>query len=95
VIVDVIYLDGKPVLHVMDNATAFQSGAFLKSLSTEHTWEKLKQCWSDTDLGPPDVIRHDLGTNFASAEFRANAGFAGITLEPIPVAAHWTIRKVE
>jgi len=95
IIVDVMFLDGRPVLHVVDEATAFHAGGFLKSLSAEHTWEKLKQCWSDTYLGPPDLIRHDLGTNFASAEFGKNARFAGITMEPIPVEAHWTIGKVE
>jgi hypothetical protein len=39
VIVDVMYLDSKPVLHIVDDTTTFQSGTSLKSLSAEHTCE--------------------------------------------------------
>ena len=95
VIVDVMYLEGKPVLHLVDAATSFQAGKFLKSLSAKETWEALKQCWIDTYLGPPDVLTHDAGTNFASAEFRAEAKLAGITCHQVPVEAHWSIGKIE
>ena len=95
VIVDVMYLEGKPVLHLVDAATSFQAGKFLKSLSAKETWEALKQCWIDTYLGPPDVLTHDAGTNFASAEFRAEAKRAGITCHQVPVEAHWSIGKIE
>ncbi|KAM4061780.1 GAG-pre-integrase domain-containing protein [Hirsutella rhossiliensis] len=30
------------------------------------TWEALRALWIDTYLGPPDTIKHDAGTNFAS-----------------------------
>ncbi|KAK1989616.1 hypothetical protein LX36DRAFT_545703, partial [Colletotrichum falcatum] len=43
VFVDVMYLDGnKPVLHVVDGATAFNAAKFLRSISAEHTWEALR-----------------------------------------------------
>jgi hypothetical protein len=90
-----MHLDGRPVLHVVDDATAFQAGRFLPSLSAKDTWEAFKLCWTDTYLGPPDVIRHDAGTNFSSAEFRREARFVGITCEQVPVEAHWSIGKVE
>ena len=31
-IVDVIYIDGKPVLHIINNATAFQAAKFLRNM---------------------------------------------------------------
>lgn len=40
-VVDVMYLDGKPVLHIVDWATSFQAARFLKSLSAKDTWEAL------------------------------------------------------
>ncbi len=33
VIIDVIYLDGKPVLQVVDSATVFKAARFLKDMS--------------------------------------------------------------
>jgi len=95
VIVDVLHLDGKPVLHVVDSGTSFQAGRFLKSMSAKDTWDALRLCWIDTYLGPPDVLTHDAGTNFASVEFKAEAKLLGITCHQVPVEAHWSIGKVE
>ena len=95
IIVDVMYLDGKPVLHAVDAATAFQAGRFLKSMSAKDTWEALRQCWIDTYLGPPDIVTYDADTNFDSMEFRAEAKILGIKCHQIPVEAHWSIGKVE
>jgi hypothetical protein len=33
IIIDVMYLDGKPVLQVVDSATAFEAARFLKDMS--------------------------------------------------------------
>ncbi|KAF4470944.1 Ribonuclease H, partial [Fusarium albosuccineum] len=90
-----MHLEGKPTLHVVDAGTGFQAARFLRDLSAKETWEKLKECWLDTYLGPPDIVSHDAGTNFDSAEFRAEAKLAGITINQIPVEAHWSIGKVE
>ncbi|KJZ72869.1 hypothetical protein HIM_07813 [Hirsutella minnesotensis 3608] len=94
-IVDVMHLDSRPVLHAVDLATSFQAGRFLQNISAKETWEALKLCWIDTYLGPPDVITHDAGTNFASSEFQAEAKLLGITCHQVPVEAHWSIGKVE
>ena len=90
-----MYLDNRPVLYIVDASTSFQAGRFLASLSAKETWEALKMCWIDTYLGPPDVLTHDAGTNFAASEFRAEAKLVGITCHQIPVEAHWSIGKVE
>ena len=95
VIVDVMNLNGKNVLHVIDAATAFQGARFLPSMSAKDTWETLRMLWIDTYQGPPDIIAHDAGTNFASNEFRAEARIMGITCKQVPVEAHWSIGKVE
>ena len=42
ILVDVMYLDSKPVLQVVDSATAFNGARFLPSLSTKDTWEALR-----------------------------------------------------
>ncbi|KAM4058305.1 transposase [Hirsutella rhossiliensis] len=67
---DVVQIGGKPVLHVIDEATAFQGARFLPSMTARDTWETLRMLWIDTYQGPPDFMRHDAGTNFAAEEFQ-------------------------
>ena len=64
-------------------------------MTAKETWETLRRIWIDTYIGPPDVLTHDAGTNFASAEFRNEARIMGCTIKEIPVEAYWSIGKVE
>ncbi|EDU48780.1 conserved hypothetical protein [Pyrenophora tritici-repentis Pt-1C-BFP] len=95
ILVDVMYLSGKPVLHVVDSSTAFQGAKFLSAISAKETWQALRMLWIDTYQGPPDIITHDAGTNFASAEFRAEAKIMGVTCKQVPTEAHWSVGKTE
>jgi len=42
VIINVIYLDGKPVLQVVDSLTLFQAAKFLKDIFTKTAWDILQ-----------------------------------------------------
>ena len=95
ILIDVMYIDGSPVLHIVDNATRFQAARWLKNLSARHTWETLRLMWIDIYLGPPDHIVHDAGTNFVSKEFKQYANSLAITTKAVPVEAHWSIGVVE
>ncbi|KAI1006957.1 hypothetical protein K3495_g1266 [Podosphaera aphanis] len=96
IVVDVMYLDNnRPVLHVVDTATAFQSARFLKSLDAKTTWDTLRLCWIDIYNGPPDLIVHDAGKNFVASEFKQNAQAPSIDVKQVPVEAHNSIGKVE
>ncbi|KAF1937549.1 hypothetical protein EJ02DRAFT_458633, partial [Clathrospora elynae] len=95
ILVDVMYLGSKPVLHVVDSSTAFQGAKFLSAMSAKETWQALQMLWIDTYQGPPDILTHDAGTNFASAEFRAEAKIMGVTCKQVPTEAHWSVGKTE
>jgi hypothetical protein len=95
VVIDVLYLEGKPVLQVVDSATCFQAARFLRDMSATVAWETVKLCWIDTYLGPPDVMVHDAGKNFASAEFRSMARTMAVTVKEVPVEAHNSVGLVE
>ena len=90
-----LYLDGKPVLHVVDEATAFQAAKFLKDMSAKTTWDTLRICWIDIYQGPPDIIISDAGKNFASEEFRQHAATIDIDIKEVLVEAHNSVGKVE
>ena len=95
IIMDVMYLDRKPVLYMVDVATAFQAGRFLNNMSAKDIWKTLRQCWIDTYLGPPEIVTYDASINFDFMEFCAKTKMLGITYHQIPVEAHWSIEKVE
>ena len=95
VIVDILYIQGKPVLYLVDEATRFQAGRWLKYISARHVWDQLRTCWIDTYLGPPDIISSDAGKQFTSREFKQYAANMGIVIKNIPVEAHHSIGMVE
>lgn len=95
IIVDVMYINNSPVLHIVDEATRFQAGRWLQDISAKHTWDILRMCWIDTYLGPPDQITHDAGKNFISKEFKHYATTMGIQTKGVPVEAHNSVGIVE
>ena len=64
-------------------------------MSAKDAWEAPCQYWIDTYLGPPDIVTHDVGTNFDFMEFRTEAEILGITCHQIFVETYWSIGKVE
>lgn len=97
VIIDIMYLDSPamPVLHLVDEATRFQNARFLKDISAETVWDTLRACWIDTYVGPPDMLIHDAGKQFTSAEFSSKAKAMSIEVKCVPVEAHHSIGMVE
>ena len=95
VIIDVMYLDGKPVLQVVDSSTSFQAAKFLKDMSAKTAWDTLRMCWINTYQGPPDYLVHDAGRNFSATEFRQHAKSMAIEIKEVPVEAHNSVGKVE
>ena len=95
VLVDVMFINGKPILHVIDAATSFQAARFLRNMTAKEAWDALRLTWIDTYVGPPDTLVSDAGTNFTSAEFKANARIMAIEVEEVPVEAHNSIGKLE
>ncbi|CCU78396.1 (conserved with many other fungi) [Blumeria hordei DH14] len=93
--VDIMYLEGKAVLQVVDSATSFQAARFLTDQTANGLWNCLRYCWIDVYQGPPDNIITDAGTNTSSSLIRQNAGLMGTEVKVVPVEAHHSIGKVE
>ena len=49
--IDIMYLDGRPVLHIVDEATRFSAARFLTKVSTDAVWEAIVMCWSSVYTG--------------------------------------------
>ena len=95
IVVDIVHLEGKPTLHVVDEATAFQAAKFIPDFAASTVWEALETCWINTYLGPPDFIVTDAGTNFVGTKFKQPAKQLSIEIKEVPVEAHNSIGKVE
>ncbi|KAI1000129.1 hypothetical protein K3495_g8070 [Podosphaera aphanis] len=95
IIINVLYIDRKPMLHVIDSSTNFDASRFLTNMTTLTIWNTLCYCWIDTYQGPPHQIVHDAGKNFASDEFRQLAKSMSIDIKEVPVESHNSIGLVE
>ena len=62
--IDIMYLDGRPVLHIVDEATRFSAARFLPKTTTDAVWEAIIMCWSSVYTGLPHYIMVD-ARNFA------------------------------
>jgi hypothetical protein len=95
IIVDIMYIDGHPVLHIIDEATRFCAARWLPDMSAKAVWDALRGAWIDTYLGPPDFMVTDAGKNFTSRELAQNASSVGTIVKTVPVEAHWSIGTIE
>jgi hypothetical protein len=95
VIVDVMYISGASLLHIVNKGTCFQAGRWLQNVSAKYTWDVLRTCWINTYLGPPDLITHDARKNFVSNEFKQYALVMGVGTKGVPVEAHNSIGMVK
>ena len=93
--VDVLYINGRPVLHVVDEATNYQAARWLPNVAADTIWQALRLCWIDVYVGPPDVIAHDAGKGFIAGQFQASADMLHITTKGIPVESPQSMATVE
>ena len=92
---DIMYIDGKPILHVVDEATHFASATWLRRVTSAEVWEAFTRSWSNVYMGPPDFLKVDQGTQFVSKEFKASVQFSGIELLEAPIESPATMSHVE
>lgn len=95
VAVDVMYINSRPVLHIVHEGTHFNAAQFLRNMTAQHVWKTLLKCWSRVYLGPPDFLHVDQGSNFVSAELAANATADGVTVLEAPIESPSTMSHVE
>ena len=70
---DLMFLDGKALLHIFDSATRFSSAAFLDKdfdQSVEGIWLAFIQVWCTMYTGYPNRIRVEQGSSFTSDRWR-------------------------
>jgi len=77
VLLDLMYLDGKPVLHVIDKDTLFSAATFLQGETVEKVWWAYTWSWVYAYAGHPEAMHTDQGPQFVAAGWRALLHAAG------------------
>lgn len=93
--VDTMFLNNRPVIHMVDLATHFCAAGFLKNQSAKEVWKSIQRLWNWVYLGPPDHITVDQGSNYTSKEFRGCIESSGVKLEEAPIENPGSIGTVE
>ena len=82
-----MYLDGRPVLLIVDESTKFSAARFLTKMTTDAVWEAIVMCWSSVYTGLPQCIVVDEGAQFRQV-FAELTALHDIKLEKSGVEAH-------
>jgi hypothetical protein len=85
---DLIYIDGRPVLHVVDTGTTFESATFLDEQSFGSVWNAFLRCWSTMYVGFPTSMLTDQGSVFLSRDWKASCAALGIRLRHTGMESH-------
>ena len=59
-----MYLDDRPVLRIVDEATRFLVARFVPKVSTDAVWDAIVLCWSTVYTGLPHTLAVDEGWQF-------------------------------
>ena len=74
VALDLMYLDSRPVLHVVDRDTDFGAAKFVpcrtKNPTTAQVWETFVEMWALMYTGLPDIVVTDHASTFTSKDWK-------------------------
>ena len=88
VCMDIMFLEGNPVLHIVEKDTKFSAAAFLKGETTDETWGTFMRIWVSVSIGFPETIATDQGTRFQSQRCKSLLLVAGIKHQSSGVQSH-------
>lgn len=90
-----MFLNGRPVVHMISLATPFFSALLVHSQETSDVWAAIHMMWCHSYMGPPDFLVVDHGSNYASEEMKWNTTATFITIIPAPVESQNTVGNLE
>lgn len=92
---DIMYIDNKTLLNVLDETNRFQAARWLPNSGSIKVSNALRACWIDAYPEPPDIINHDAGTSYISSEFQHYPLFLELKTKEVPVEAANSMGIVE
>ena len=77
---DIMFLDGKAVPHMVDKSTKFSAAAFLSEQTADKVWNTYLMHWVVPYIRHTLEIHADQGSQFRSRRFHSYTSMAGIKL---------------
>ena len=68
-----MWIEGDPVLHIIDRGTRYFVAKFMREESSEYAWSLFVEYWITVFTGYPYIILHDQGPNFRQNIFKLPA----------------------
>ena len=94
ILLNIMYIDGDPVLHIVDNGTKFNAALFLDEVSTAEVWNAIVCCWAMVYTGVSNCILTDQGSQFGE-KFISLARLSNVEVSRTGIEAHASLGLVE
>lgn len=88
VLVDLMYLDGRSVMHIVGKETLFSAAAFTKGERLEDLWRLYSAAWAQAYAGHPQVVHVDQAPQFTSPTWQGLRNSARFELVKSGVESH-------
>ena len=92
---DLMFIDKKAILHVVDRGTHFSAARFIRRQNVEAVWNALIECWIAVYVGFPNIFAYDQGSVFNSELFTQACKQFGIIMKPTPTESHNSLSSCE
>lgn len=90
-----MFIHGRPVMHMVDEAINFSAPFFIRNKSTSEICGTIQCMWSLIFLGYPDYLVVDQGYAYISKEMYASAEVADVILDEASIESAGSIVVVE
>jgi hypothetical protein len=95
ILVNILYIESKSVLHLVNEAIRFQADRWLRNISARHVWDQFRTCWIDTYLRSFDIIIADFDKQFVFREFKNHADNMSIIVKIVSIEIHHSIKMMK
>ncbi len=100
IIVNTFYIEvkfevNKSILHLMNEATRFQTNKWLKNITTQHIWNQLRFCWIDIYFESFDLITSNANKQYIVRQFKQYAINMKIKINIVFIKTHHSINMIE
>lgn len=88
VLIDIMYLNGRTLIHVVDKDTNFSAAGFTRGERIEELWQLYLDVWVHKYVGHPQVMHADHAPQFESPIWRGLLASAGTELVLSGIESH-------
>ena len=94
ILLDIMYINGNAILHIVDDGTHYSAARFLPDVSTKTIWKTILECWATIYTGLPNRMLVDQGSAFGPL-FISIGAMSNIEVQRTGIEAHSSLGVCE